>query len=182
MKTCAQPRLRSIDVPGGDRPTLSTSVAYVFRDRPPGQPTTGGSRRGSCSHFRRRDHRHGGISYIVERLSQDDRTSKSRTQEQVRDLADEIRRLRADPCEQARTTPLSAELGATAPARGRRRIRRGTVRLRTAYGLTVSGRSAAGTLSAACRRTPMQRGAARRARPPSRRRSRRSRPRQGSSR
>lgn len=54
-------------------------------------------------------------SYIVERVTQHDEYSESRIHEQVRDLTDEIRQLRAELRENTETAPLLSEIGTTAP-------------------------------------------------------------------
>lgn len=54
-------------------------------------------------------------SYIVERVTQHDEYSESRIHQQVRDLADEIRQLRAELRENTETAPLRREIGTTAP-------------------------------------------------------------------
>lgn len=54
-------------------------------------------------------------SYIVERVTQHDEYSESRIHQQVRDLADEIRQLRAELRENTETAPLRSEIGTTAP-------------------------------------------------------------------
>ncbi|AZZ56840.1 ion transporter [Rathayibacter iranicus] len=57
-------------------------------------------------------------TYIVERVTQHDEHSESRTHEQVRALADEIRQLRAELREHAETTPICGETGTTVPDEG----------------------------------------------------------------
>lgn len=54
-------------------------------------------------------------SYIVERVTQHDEYSESRIHQQVRDLADEIRQLRAELRENTETAPLRSEIGTTTP-------------------------------------------------------------------
>ncbi|PPF20934.1 potassium channel family protein, partial [Rathayibacter tritici] len=65
-------------------------------------------------------------SYIVERVAQHDENADKRTQEQVRELTDEIRLLREELREHDATRPPRTEHETTAPELGRPETSRGS--------------------------------------------------------